>query len=446
MNSKTNFTKEDIFRIAKEEDVRFIRLQFTDMFGMPKNVAITRSQLPKALNDGMMFDGSSIEGFARIEESDMLLKPDLNTFLIYPWDSQNGKVARLICDIYTVDGKPFEADPRGFLKRVLKRAENMGYTFYVGPECEFFLLDVDENGKAIMEPKDQGGYFDLAPIDAGDNVCRDICLSLEDMGFEVEASHHENAQSQHEIDFKYEDALKSADNIMTFKSTVKAIASRNGMCATFMPKPIYGVAGNGMHTNMSLSKDGKNVFYDASKPYGLSDVAMHFIAGILKHAKGLSAIANPIVNSYKRLVPGYEAPIYIAWSERNRSPLIRIPSSRGEATRVEFRSPDLAANPYLLMGLCLTAGLDGIENKEMPMAPIEGNIYEMTEEDRIKAGLDTLPRSLHNALTELQQDELLLSTLGKHLSERYIKAKLKEWGAFRKQVSDWELKNYLYNV
>lgn len=446
MTHSERYTKEDILKIIKEEDVRFIRLQFTDMFGTPKNVAITASQLPKALHEGMMFDGSSIEGFARIEESDMMLKPDLSTFVIFPWDNQNGKVARLICDVCDPQGNPFAGDPRGILRKVVKEAEDMGYTFYAGLECEFFLLDTDENGNAILEPKDQGGYFDLAPIDAGDNVCRDICLALEEMGFEVEASHHENAQSQHEIDFKYAEALKTADNLMTFKSTVKSIASRNGMCATFMPKPILGVAGNGMHTNMSLFKDGKNAFQDPDKEYGLSDTARYFVAGILNNAKAIAAISNPIVNSYKRLVPGYEAPIYIAWSAKNRSPLIRIPQARGNSTRVEFRCPDLAANPYLLMAVCLKAGLDGIKNKDEPMESIKGNIYEMTEADRKKLNLDALPGSLHNALTELEQNDLIMGVLGEHLGRRYIEAKLDEWGAFRKQVSDWEINRYLYSV
>lgn len=439
------FTEEQIIDICEKEDVRFIRLQFTDMFGTPKNVAITRSQLSRAMEGGCMFDGSSVEGFARIEESDMVLRPDLSTFLIYPWDDQNGKVARLICDIYNTDGTPFAGDPRGILKKAVAKANEMGYTFYVGPECEFFLFDVDENGKAILDTQDEGGYFDLAPIDTGDNVCRDICLALEEMGFEVEASHHENAQSQHEIDFRYERALQSADNIMTFKSTTKTIASRNGMCATFMPKPIRGAAGNGMHTNMSLTKDGVNVFADESKEFGLSDIALHFIAGILKHAKAITAIANPTVNSYKRLVPGYEAPIYVAWSARNRSPLVRIPSARGQGTRVELRSPDLSCNPYLLMAVCLEAGLKGIEEKQMPMAPITTNIYEMTEQDRINEGLDALPASLHSAILELEKDEVILGALGA-LGPRFIQAKLKEWGAFKRQVSDWEIDRYLYSV
>lgn len=441
-----NYTKEEILKICEEEDVRFIRLQFTDMFGTPKNVAITRSQLEKAIDGNCMFDGSSVQGFARIEESDMKLKPDLSTFLIFPWDDQNGKVARLICDICEVDGTPFEGDPRTILRKAIKEAADMGYTFNVGPECEFFLLDVDEHGRAIMDTRDQGGYFDLAPIDTGDNVCRDICLALEDMGFEVEASHHENAQSQHEIDFKYEEALLSADNIMTFKSTTKTIASRNGMCATFMPKPIMGAAGNGMHTNMSLSKDGKNAFADPDKEYGLSDTALYFVAGILKHAKAIAAIGNPTVNSYKRLVPGYEAPIYVAWSARNRSPMVRIPSARGQSTRIELRSPDLAANPYLLFAVCLKAGLEGIRNKELPREPITSNIYEMTEEDRVREGLDALPTSLHSAIVELEKDEMIKGALGAHLAPRYIDAKLKEWDGFKKQVSDWELDRYLYSV
>ena len=342
----SRFSKNDIFRIVEEEDVEFIRLQFSDIFGVLKNVAITSSQLEKALNNQCMFDGSSVEGFARIEESDMYLHPDLDTFAIFPWRPQQGKVARLICDVYTPDGKPFEGDSRNVLKKVIKEAADMGYVFDVGPECEFFLFQTDDNGLPTTLTHEKAGYFDLGPTDLGENVRRDMVLTLEDMGFEIEASHHEVAPAQHEIDFKYDEALTTADNIETFKLTVKTIAKRHGLYATFMPKPKFGINGSGMHVNMSLATvDGRNIFADEKDALGLSQEAYHFIAGILAHAKGMTAITNPLVNSYKRLVPGYEAPVYIAWSATNRSPLVRIPASRGNGTRRELRNPDPSANP-----------------------------------------------------------------------------------------------------
>ncbi len=335
------YSKEDIFRMVEEEDVEFIRLQFTDIFGVLKNMAITSSQLGKALDNQCMFDGSSVEGFARIEESDMYLHPDYDTFEIFPWRPQQGKVARLICDVYTPDGKPFVGDSRNVLKKVLKQAKEMGYIFDVGPECEFFLFHTDENGQPTTMSHEKAGYFDLGPMDLGENVRRDMVLTLEDMDFEIESSHHEVAPSQHEIDFKYAHALITADNILTFKLAVKTIAKRHGLYATFMPKPKYGVNGSGMHVNMSMTDiDGNNVFTDKNDPLKLSKTAYHFIAGLLKHAKGMTAITNPLVNSYKRLVSGYEAPIYIAWSATNRSPLIRIPASRDNNTRIELRNPD----------------------------------------------------------------------------------------------------------
>ena len=360
----SRYTKDDIFRMVEEEDVEFIRLQFTDIFGTLKNIAITSSQLEKALDNKCMFDGSSVEGFVRIEESDMYLYPDYDTFEIFPWRPQQGKVARLICDVHTPDGKPFEGDPRWILKKTIKEANEMGYRFDVGPECEFFLFHTDDNGLPTTLSHEKAGYFDLGPNDLGENIRRDMVLTLEDMGFEIEASHHEVAPAQHEIDFKYDEALKTADNIQTFKMTVKTIAKRHGLYATFMPKPKFGISGSGMHINMSLAtEEGKNIFADENGKIGLSDDAYHFIAGIMKHARGMSAITNPLVNSYKRLVPGYEAPVYIAWSAKNRSPLIRIPASRGNGTRVELRNPDPTANPYLVLALCLAAGLDGIKNK-----------------------------------------------------------------------------------
>ena len=358
----SKYSRNYIIQLVKENGVKFIRLQFTDIFGSLKNVAITDKQLEKALDNQIMFDGSSISGFVRIEESDMYLRPNLDSFVIFPWRPQQGKVARLICDIYRPEGLPFEGDPRNILKKVLKEAEDLGYSMNVGPECEFFLLNTDENGKPVLKTQDNAGYFDLSPLDAGENVRRDIALVLEDMGFEIEASHHEVAEGQNEIDFKYEDALTTADNIMTFKLVVKSIAQRHGVYATFMPKPFFGINGSGMHVNMSLNKDGKNAFVDENDKLGLSATAYSFIAGLVKNIKGISAITNPLVNSYKRLVPGYEAPVYIAWSAKNRSPLIRVPASRGNGTRIELRCPDPSSNPYLVLACLLAAGLDGIKN------------------------------------------------------------------------------------
>ena len=346
-----NYTREDILRMVEEEDVGFIRLQFTDIFGTMKNIAITTSQLDKALNNEIMFDGSAIEGFARVEESDMYLHPDLNTFEIFPWRPQQGKVARLICDVYKPDGTPYESDPRYILKKVMAEAKEMGYEFNVGPELEFFLFHTDDDGLPTTLSHESAGYFDLGPLDLGENARRDMVLTLEDMGFEIESSHHEAAPAQHEIDFRYDEALTTADNIMTFKLVVKTIAKRHGLHATFMPKPKFGINGSGMHLNMSVSRDGINVFQDAKDEYGLSKEAYCFIGGIMKHMKALTFITNPSINSYKRLIPGYEAPVYIAWSAKNRTPLIRIPGSRGEYTRVELRNPDPSANPYLALVL-----------------------------------------------------------------------------------------------
>ena len=351
-----NYTREDILRMVEEEDVGFIRLQFTDIFGTMKNIAITTSQLDKALNNEIMFDGSSIEGFARVEESDMYLYPNLNTFEIFPWRPQQGKVARLICDVYKPDGTPYESDPRYILKKVMAEAKEMGYEFNVGPELEFFLFHTDDDGLPTTLSHESAGYFDLGPLDLGENARRDMVLTLEDMGFEIQSSHHEAAPAQHEIDFRYDEALTTADNIMTFKLVVKTIAKRHGLHATFMPKPKFGINGSGMHLNMSISRDGINVFQDAKDEYGLSKEAYCFIGGIMKHMKALTFITNPSINSYKRLIPGYEAPVYIAWSAKNRTPLIRIPGSRGEYTRVELRNPDPSANPYLALAVCLAAG------------------------------------------------------------------------------------------
>ena len=441
----SRYTKDDIFRMVEEEDVEFIRLQFTDIFGTLKNIAITSSQLEKALDNKCMFDGSSVEGFVRIEESDMYLYPDYDTFEIFPWRPQQGKVARLICDVYTPDGKPFEGDPRWILKKTIKEANEMGYRFDVGPECEFFLFHTDDNGLPTTLSHEKAGYFDLGPNDLGENIRRDMVLTLEEMGFEIEASHHEVAPAQHEIDFKYDEVLKTADNIQTFKMTVKTIAKRHGLYATFMPKPKFGISGSGMHINMSLAtEEGKNIFADENGKIGLSDDAYHFIAGIMKHARGMSAITNPLVNSYKRLVPGYEAPVYIAWSAKNRSPLIRIPASRGNGTRVELRNPVPTANPYLVLALCLAAGLDGIKNKIEVPESVDCNIYEMTPGERRAAGIENMPADLKEAVDCLVADEFLCSVLGEHITTKYVEAKMKEWENYTTRVSQWEIDEYLY--
>ncbi len=441
-----SYTKEDIIRIVREENIDFIRLQFTDIFGQLKNVAITASQIEKAVNNQMMFDGSSVEGFTRIDESDQYLYPDLDTFSILPWRSAHGKVARLICDVHNPDGTSFIGDPRSVLKRVLEKAKAMGYdTFNVGPEAEFFLFQTDDEGKPTTKTNDEADYFDLAPLDHGVATRQEIVLALEAMDFEIEAAHHESAPGQHEIDFKYADALRTADNIMTFKLAVKTLAQKNGFHATFMPKPIFGINGSGMHTNMSLFKDGKNVFADPSSPDGLSKECYSFIAGILAHVKGFTAITNPLVNSYKRLVPGYEAPCYIAWAASNRTTMIRIPASRGMGTRIELRSPDPSCNPYLALAVCLAAGLDGIEKCMTPPAQIQENLYKMDKDARRAAGVESLPGSLAEALALMQQDQLIMDTLGGHLAENFIEGKMKEWDEYRTRVSSWEVEKYMIN-
>ena len=438
------YTKEDIIRKVKEEDVEFIRLQFTDIFGQLKNVAITASQIEKAVNNQIMFDGSSIEGFVRIDESDQYLYPDLDSFTIFPWRPSHGRVARLICDVHDPDGAPFVGDPRYVLKQVIQKANDMGFdAFNVGPEAEFFLFQTDDEGKPTVRTNDEAGYFDLGPLDHGEGTRREICMSLEQMGFEIEASHHEVAQGQHEIDFKYADALRTADNIMTFKLAVKTLAQKNGLHATFMPKPIFGVNGSGMHTNMSLFRDGKNAFYDPSDPKGLSNAAYSFIAGLLAHVKGMAAIPNPLVNSYKRLVPGYEAPCYLAWSASNRSALIRIPAARGQSTRVELRCPDPACNPYLELAVCLAAGLDGIEKGLTPPPEITDNIFAMSPAARRRRGIEALPGSLEEALVCMKKDKLIMDTLGEHVTGQYIAGKEAEWEEYRTRVSSWERDKYM---
>ena len=439
----STYTKEDIVRMVEEGDVEFIRMQFTDIFGQLKNVAITASQIRKAVNNEIMIDGSSIEGFVRINESDMYLYPDLDSYAVLPWRPQQGKVARLICDVYRPDGTPFIGDPRGTLKRVLAKAESMGYTFNVGPECEFFLFETDENGLPTTKTNDNAGYFDLGPLDHGESTRREICLMLEKMGYEIEASHHEVAAGQHEIDFRYADALSTADNVMTFKLAVKTIAQKNGLHATFMPKPIFGINGSGMHTNMSLFKDGKNAFADPDDKLGLSKEAYSFIAGLLAHIRSMAAVTNPLVNSYKRLVPGYEAPCYLSWSSSNRSALIRIPAARGSATRVELRCPDPSCNPYLELAVCLAAGLDGIEKGMTPPEEVLDNIFVMTEEERETRGIASLPGSLQEAIELMKKDPLMEEVLGEHIFSNYIAGKEAEWDAYRTAVSDWEISAYL---
>ncbi|MCZ0702643.1 glutamine synthetase [Natronobacillus azotifigens] len=438
------FTREQIKQKIKEENVKFIRLQFTDLLGTIKNVEIPLSQLDKALDNEMVFDGSSIEGFVRIEESDMKLYPDIDTFVVFPWTSEKGKVARFICDIYNTDGTPFGGCPRVNLKKNLKKMEEMGFTtFNIGTEPEFFLFKLDEKGEPTLDLNDKGGYFDLAPTDLGENCRRDIVLELEEMGFEIEASHHEVAPGQHEIDFKYSDAVKHADDIQTFKLVVKTIARKHGLHATFMPKPLFGVNGSGMHCNMSLFKDKTNTFLDESGELQLSKTAYQFIAGIIDHAQSFTAVTNPTVNSYKRLVPGYEAPCYVAWSGSNRSPLIRIPASRGLSTRVEVRSVDPSANPYLALAVLLASGLDGIERNLKAPTSVDRNIYVMDKEEREANGVKDLPATLYDALVNLQKDDIVTSALGDHLCEHFIESKEIEWDMFRTQVHPWEREQYL---
>ncbi len=437
------YNKNDIFRLVEENDVKFIRLMFTDIFGQGKNVAITVNQLEDALDNKIMFDGSSIQGFARIEESDMLLYPDLDTFTILPWRPQQGREARIICDIYTPDHKPFMGDPRNILKKVLQEAKDLGYDFQVGPECEFFVFQVDEDGEATTTTHDKAGYFDLGNIDKGENLRREIALTLEEMGFEIEASHHECADGQHEIDFKYDEALVTADRISTFKLVVKTLAKLNGLHATFMPKPVHGIHGSGMHMNMSLSKDGVNIFYDENSEDGLSKDAYSFIAGILKYIKEMTAITNPTVNSYKRLVPGFEAPSYIAWSGSNRTPLVRIPATRGAGTRVELRCPDPTANPYLATAVCLAAGLEGIkQGLEVPPS-VDENIYKLDNNQLEERGIESLPTNLENAIELFENSEFMKKVLGDHLHPIYAKAKRQEALDYSTRVTKWEIDKYL---
>ncbi len=438
------FTRDDIKGFIKEYNIKFIKLQFVDINGQAKNMTVPSEQIDKVLDNEIMLDGSSIKGFRSIETSDMFFHPDINSFQILPWRESNGiNSARLICDIYNADGTPFEGCPRCNLKRVMLAAEKMGFSMNVGPEAEFFLFAKDKNGDVTTETQDRAGYYDVGPEDLGEDVRSDIVLTLQEMGFDIEASHHEVADGQHEIDFRYADILTAADNVTTFKVAVKAIAAKHNLHATFMPKPIFGINGSGMHCNVSLFKDGKNAFYDENAEYQLSETAKYAVGGMLKHVKSFTAITNPLVNSYKRLVPGYEAPVYLAWSLANRSALLRVPAKRGVSTRVELRSPDPACNPYLAFAAILEACLDGIRNKIDPPVPVESNIYKLTSKERKKQRIDSLPGSLAEALEQMDKSLVAKAALGEHIFKEFMTSKKKEWDSFRTYVSKWELDRYL---
>jgi len=444
-----NLTKREreVVDEIDESDVEFLRLQFTDILGTVKNVSIPAGQVEKGFTEGIYFDGSSIEGFVRIQESDMRLDPDPETFSILPWRRDDGgAAARMICDVVnTATGEAFVGDPRYVLKRALSRAREMGYELNAGPEPEFFVFEKDENGRATTTTHDAGGYFDLAPKDLASDLRREIIYTLEEMDFEVEASHHEVAEGQHEIDFKYADALTTADNIATFRSVVRAVAERHDLHATFMPKPIAGINGSGMHTHLSLfDETGDNAFHDPEDEFDLSDTAKSFLAGVIEHAPALTAVCNPTVNSYKRLIPGYEAPVYVAWSDVNRSALIRKPAARvPAASRIEFRSPDPSCNPYLALAVMLQAGLDGIERELEAPDPIRENIYEFDEQMREEYGVDTLPGNLAEAIDALESDEVVMNALGDHVSEKFVEAKRAEYARYKAFVSEWEIDRYL---
>ncbi|HWJ20839.1 MAG TPA: type I glutamate--ammonia ligase [Gemmatimonadaceae bacterium] len=441
--SSADATADDVLDLARAQNVRFLRLQFTDILGINKNVEIPASQFAKALAGDIVFDGSSIEGFVRTEESDMLLRPDLETFQVFPWGDADARVARVICDITTPDGEPFAGDPRGALKRQIARAADLGYSMMAGMEAEFFLFRPGTDGAASTATHDVGGYFDLAPVDLGEDARRAIVDVLEQMGFEVEAAHHEVAHGQHEIDFRYADAMKTADNIATFRFVVKYVAQQFGLVASFMPKPIFGQNGSGMHTHQSLFRGKENAFWDAKAQWELSDVALHYIGGLLRHARGMCAITNPLVNSYKRLVPGYEAPVNVAWSMRNRTPMIRIPDRRGLGTRIEFRAPDPSANPYLALAVQLAAGLDGVATKADYREPVNQNIWEMSHREKRRLRIDDLPHDLNEACDELEKDDVMRAALGDHIADHFLAAKRQEWREYITQVTRWELDEYL---
>jgi len=447
MTSELSAEAEDVLEEIEEKNVDFLRLQFTDILGTIKNVSVPADQAEKAFTEGIYFDGSSINGFVRIQESDMRLDPDPSTFSVLPWRNDDESAAgRLICDVIdTSTGKPFSGDPRGVLKRAISRAEEMGYTVNAAPEPEFFLFEEDEEGRATTKTNDAGGYFDLAPKDLAQDVRRDIIFGLEEMGFDIEASHHEVAQGQHEINFTYDDALSTADNVATFRAVVRAIAAEHDLHATFMPKPIPRINGSGMHTHLSLfTEDGENAFHSDDDEFNLSDTAKSFTAGILEHAEAIAAVSNPTVNSYKRLVPGYEAPVYVAWSDRNRSALIRKPAARvPAASRIEARFPDPSCNPYLAFAALIHAGLDGIENDLDCDDPVRENIYEFDEAKREEYGITTLPSNLGEAIDALEEDEVIQDALGEHVYENFVEAKTQEYDDYRVDVSQWELDQYL---
>lgn len=440
------YTREDILRIAEEEDVEFIRLQFTDMFGTMKNIAIPYGKLKKAMDNECMIDASSMESFYRNEEEDMYLHPVLDTFCILPWRPQQGKVARLICDVYKADGTPYKESPRYILSQVVNMAKEKGYSFRVNPECEFFLFHTDDNGSPTTLTHERAGYMDLSPVDLGENARRDIVLTMEDMGYEVETSHHEISPGQHEIDFSMSDVMETADKVMTFKVAVRTVAKRHGLHATFMPKPREEVNGSGMHINMALYKDGKNIFEDKEDSLGLSREAYSFIAGIFAHIKGMTAILNPLVNSYKRLVPGFEAPSDITWSSTQRTALIKVYQAPRREQTIELRSPDPSANPYLVFALCLAAGIQGIEEGLSLSPELKTSIRNMSQEEKNNQGIQTLPENLSDALYEMEKDDWMKQVLGPSFLEHYKKSKRKEWKSYMKQVSEWELAQYLYQV
>ena len=435
--------KAYVLKMAKEHDVKFIRLWFTDILGTLKNFAITVDELEGALEEGMGFDGSSIQGFARIDESDMVAMPDPDTWQLLPWrPREHNAVARMFCDILKPGGEPFVGDPRYVLKRNLNRAADMGYTFNVGPELEYFYFQDSKGTQGL----DEGGYFDMTPLDVATDLRRETVLALEEMGIAVEYSHHEVAPSQHEIDMRYTDALTMADNVMTYRLVVKQIALQHGVYATFMPKPVFGINGSGMHVHQSLFKGDRNAFFDKDDEYYLSKTAKCFVAGLLRHAPEITAVTNQWVNSYKRLVAGYEAPVYLSWARQNRSDLIRVPEyrpGREKSTRIELRSPDPACNPYLTFSVMLAAGLEGIEKEYEVPDPVEENVYDMTDEERQKRGIGILPASLLEAIMLAEKSELVRKALGDHLFEAFIKNKKIEWDHYRTQVTDYELKKYL---
>lgn len=435
--------RPEILRLLGEYNVRFLRLQFMDVMGVLKNVEVPRSQFEKALDGDIMFDGSSIEGFVRVEESDMVLRPDLGTFLVFPWSDAENRVARLICDVERADGGPFEGDPRRVLQRHIEAARRLGYEMMAGVEAEFFLFQLAADGSPTRETHDTGGYFDLGPMDQGEVARRDIVNALELMGFEVEAGHHEVAPGQHEVDFRYADALMTADHLATFKFVVRNIAWQHGLHATFMPKPIFGQNGSGMHTHQSLFRDGENAFYDAADADGLSRIMRSYAAGLLRHARAMCAVTNPLVNSYKRLVPGFEAPVNVAWSHRNRSPMIRVPARRENGTRLELRMPDPSANPYLALAIQLGAGLDGVRRKAEPPEPIDKNIWKLSVRERRRYRIQELPRDLGEAITLLKRSSFVREALGEHVFSYFVAAKEREWQEYIAQVHEWETRRYL---